>query len=386
MQARQRIVLGELFEIIPVRLGSRDVGVQADDAGGPPLCVAVRHVTPPEDPSIAPVQALQAVRTLERVAVFRGIRQLTLRFHDFFEIVRMDLLFPRFEASGELFRRIPEHGKPARAVIHFVRNGVPVPQAVPGCIERGKQAAVFRRPLFVAFLNKPKRLPGARHADGATIRIPAQDGAPHPYFDIRAVFLADPQIIRKLVSEQRLFDDELIAAIVAFFGVETLFPFIKVEHTRYGLGIPEQAGAVGVDPQRPLFQRTVPETDLCLPFGHGAHRRQIGHRAGSDLKLSGDADRPAFGVPFQYKQPFSDKKVLDRIRRLQKAPVPADNAFTQLAKRLQATFRDMFKKCRHCGGAFPIGQAKGQPGSLAEEKPIRRDMPFPKFFSGIERN
>ena len=46
MQARQRIVLGELFEIIPVRLGSRDVGVQADDAGGPPLCVAVRHVTP----------------------------------------------------------------------------------------------------------------------------------------------------------------------------------------------------------------------------------------------------------------------------------------------------------------------------------------------------
>ena len=179
----------------------------------------------------------------------------------------------------------------------------------------------------MAFLNKPKRLPGARHADGATIRIPAQDGAPHPYFDIRAVFLADPQIIRKLVSEQRLFDDELIAAIVAFFGVETLFPFIKVEHTRYGLGIPEQAGAVGVDPQRPLFQRTVPETDLCLPFGHGAHRRQIGHRAGSDLKLSGDADRPAFGVPFQYKQPFSDKKVLDRIRRLQKAPVPADNAF-----------------------------------------------------------
>ena len=162
-----------------------------------------------------------------------------------------------------------------------------------------------------------------------TIRITAQDGAPHPYFDIRAVFLADPQIIRKLVSEQRLFDDELIAAIGAFFGVETLFPFIKVEHTRYGLGIPEQAGAVGVDPQRPLFQGTVPETDLRLPFGHGAHRRQIGHRAGSDLKLPCDADRPAFGVPFQYKQPFSDKKVFDRIRRLQKAPVPADNAFTQ---------------------------------------------------------
>lgn len=218
------------------------------------------------------------------------------------------------------------------------------------------------------------------------IRIPAQDGAPHPYFDIRAVFLADPQIIRKLVSEQRLFDDELIAAIVAFFGVETLFPFIKVEHTRYGLGIPEQAGAVGVDPQRPLFQRTVPETDLCLPFGHGAHRRQIGHRAGaiSNCPVMRIA-RPSASLSNTNSRSRT-KKFSTGYAVSRKPLSPPITPSRSSQSDCQATFRDMFKKRRHCGGAFPLGQAKGQPGSLAEEKPIRRDMPFPKFFSGIERN